>query len=266
LSKAFALLSYLVNFIVLNNTAIATFIRGAKVGFFSKKSHIRRNIFSILSNVWGVNACKKRTFAELIPYHNMKVPKIEGLIIFVFFICVALWAVSKCSARRSEIGRKLQEMSDEREERPVRRDTVFVPQPQPQPVPQPYSTQSPAPAPPSQTPVRTTSPAATAPAPSRTPAAQQPTAAAPAANKYSTLYVTIDGLNLRKAPSLKSETIEQLGLYEAVSFLNKKSEKPEEVNLGTETVTDYWVKIRTKSGKEGWVFGAGVHYYKVKRN
>jgi hypothetical protein len=33
-----------------------------------------------------------------------------------------------------------------------------------------------------------------------------------------------------------------------------------------EKVTDYWVKVRTASGKTGWVFGAGLHYYKMKRS
>jgi uncharacterized protein YgiM (DUF1202 family) len=198
----------------------------------------------------------------------MKIPKIEGLIIFAFLVCVALWAVSKCTARRSEIGRKLQELSDEREDRPVRRDTVFVPQ-QVQttpPVQTPVSTEAPAPrpvpaGPPPSTP-QTTPRTAAAPV-SKSPA--KTAAPAAAASKYATLYVTIDGLNLRKTPGLKAETIEQLELYQPVLFLNQKSEKPEEINLGTEKVTDHWVKVRTQSGKEGWVFGAGVHYYKTKR-
>lgn len=70
---------------------------------------------------------------------------------------------------------------------------------------------------------------------------------------------------MRKFPDLKSAVVTQLKLYEPVYFLNKKSEKPQQITFGKEKITDYWVKIRTKSGKEGWVFGAGVHYYKVKR-
>ncbi|MEI2765572.1 MAG: SH3 domain-containing protein [Dermatophilaceae bacterium] len=70
---------------------------------------------------------------------------------------------------------------------------------------------------------------------------------------------------MRKQPNLKGEVLETLKLYDPVSFLNQKSEKAEEISLGLEKVTDHWVKIRTKAGKEGWVFGAGVHYYKMKR-
>ncbi|MEQ1744837.1 MAG: SH3 domain-containing protein, partial [Saprospiraceae bacterium] len=92
-----------------------------------------------------------------------------------------------------------------------------------------------------------------------------PAESAGTVQKYPTLYVTIDGLNMRKAPSKKSALVARLHLHEQVLFLNKKSEKPEEINLGLEKVTDYWVNIQTKSGLEGWVFGAGVHYYKIKR-
>lgn len=204
----------------------------------------------------------------------MKLPKVETLIIFVFFGCVALWAVSKCSAKRSDFVRKVQEIGDE-EDRPVRRDTIVVQQPPAQQpvVQQPVNTQSPAPSPPTQ------QPAANIPSPAGSPTQQpgskparpslsnqQPTATNPAANtKSSTLYVTIDGLKVRKEPGLKGEAIAKLALYEPVTFLNKKTEWTQEISLGYEKVTDHWVKIRTQSGKEGWVFGAGVHYYKMKR-
>lgn len=206
----------------------------------------------------------------------MKIPKVETLIIFVFFGCVALWAVSKCSAKRSDFVRKVQEIGNgDDEDRPVRRDTIVVQQsPTQQPVvQQPVNTQSPAPPPSVQ------QPAANIPVPAGSPTQQpgskparpslsnpQPAATNPPANtKTSTLYVTIDGLKVRKEPGLKGESIAKLKLYEPVTFLNKKTEWTQEISLGYEKVTDHWVKIRTQSGKEGWVFGAGVHYYKMKR-
>ncbi len=206
----------------------------------------------------------------------MKLPKVESLIITVFLFCIALWAISKCSSRRSQFAGADRKTQEEQEDRPLRRDTVFVPQAapaQPQTQPQTYTAppatnsglpqlQNQPQALPQTTPVATTpgvrptlsNPPATAPPPSSNPSA-----------KYSTLYITIDGLNMRKEPNLKSAVVARLKLDEAVLFLNKKSEKPEEINLGYEKVTDYWVKVRTKAGKEGWVFGAGVHYFKMKR-
>jgi hypothetical protein len=206
----------------------------------------------------------------------MRIPKVESLIITVFFLCIALWAISKCSSRRAQITQSVREAIDP-EDRPLKRDTVYVPQtPAPQPQPQPAPAQQQpqtytAPGGKAGLPKLQNQPAQTAdpvqapgssPTPSNQPATTTPGSTAP---KYSTLFVTIDGLKMRKEPNLKGALVTKLDLYEQVYFLNKKSEKPEEISLGYEKVTDYWVKVRTKSGKEGWVFGAGVHYYKMKR-
>jgi cell division septation protein DedD len=167
---------------------------------------------------------------------------------------------------------------EEPEERPVRRDTVFVPQPSApsnvmpqigQPTAPATYTTPPATQPaaaPGKTPVAT-APVSTTPTPvTTTPAKPAASAAKPASTeKTSILYVTIDGLKIRKKPALNSPVVAKLELYEQVTFLNQKSEKPQEINLGEETVTDYWVKVRNADGKEGWVFGAGVHYYKMRR-
>ncbi|MEO6038185.1 MAG: SH3 domain-containing protein [Saprospiraceae bacterium] len=196
----------------------------------------------------------------------MKIPKIETLLIFVFFGCVAMWAISKCGNKRSTLVRGVTTQNEEREDRPPRRDTIALPAPRPS-VQQPAvntqrpTVQAPAPA--------VSSPTATAPVsvakPTRTPPPIAAAPVTPAPQKYATLYVTIDGLKMRKTPGLKGELVTKLELYEPVLFLNQKSEKTEEISLGYEKVTDYWVKVRTQSGKEGWVFGAGVYYYKMKR-
>lgn len=206
----------------------------------------------------------------------MKLPRIESLIILVFLGCVVLWGISKCSSRRSDLVRRVSETSDEEnEDRPVRHDTIRVPTTT-------TASETPQMPNPSPKPVEHSTPATTTPSPSTIPGTRpsrptlsnetQPNPAAPATTgsstssaKYSSLYVTIDGLKLRKQPGLKGEVVATLELYEEVYFLNKKSEKAEEISLGLEKVTDHWVKVRTKSGKEGWVFGAGVHYYKMKR-
>ncbi len=211
----------------------------------------------------------------------MKLPKSESLIILVFIGCVALWGISKCSAVRSDAVRRVRDLTDgDTEDRPVRRDTVVLTQPAASPAASaPVSTERPGPAPVSHTaaPPTGNTPAAPTARPGKTPASapaptgksaaptSAPSAASSAAPKYSTLYVTIDGLKLRKEPNLKGAVVATLELYEPVSFLNKKSEKAEEISLGYEKVTDHWVKVRTKAGKDGWVFGAGVHYYKMKR-
>ncbi|MDX1666843.1 MAG: SH3 domain-containing protein [Saprospiraceae bacterium] len=84
------------------------------------------------------------------------------------------------------------------------------------------------------------------------------------ATRYTPLYVTIDGLNLRAAPNLESEVLTKLQLYEEVQFLNEVTEFETELSLGKETASEPWIKVKSKKGHSGWVFGAGVHYYKKK--
>lgn len=92
-----------------------------------------------------------------------------------------------------------------------------------------------------------------------------PTTVTSPAESFSRLFITIDGLNMRKEPGLKSEVIVKLPLYEEVYFLNEVTDSTTELSIGYQTVNEPWVKIRTKKGHEGWVYGAGVNYYKKKR-
>ena len=209
----------------------------------------------------------------------MRLPRLDTIIIGVFFVSIALWMMSKCGSKRSDYLQRAAR-TDEREDRPVRRDTVYAPTPATTTVP------TTAPATPTTTPATTpvtttpaqvattpaTTPSATpAPRPSATPAttpATTPKTAAPktaATSSQTTLYVTIDGLKVRQKPGLKSETVAKLDLYEQVYYMGEKTDWTQEISLGVEKVTDRWVKIKTKSGKTGWVFGAGVNYYKEKR-
>ena len=199
----------------------------------------------------------------------MKLPKAETLILLAFLVCMALWAMSKCSARRADSVRRVRDIEGtDSEERPVKRDTVVV-QAAPK-KPSEEVQENPAVPPvaqPSQISVLTPKPGAAPKRPVLSNEISKPTPP-PSANTTtngSTLFATIDGLKVRKEPGLKGETVAELKLYEPVTFLNKKTEWTQEISLGYEKVTDHWVKVRTQSGKEGWVFGAGVHYYKMKR-
>ena len=78
------------------------------------------------------------------------------------------------------------------------------------------------------------------------------------------LYSTIDGLNVRQGPGVQYEVVDRLQLFEEVSFLNEVTDSTEQINLGGITPDEPWVKIRTRKGREGWVYGAGVDFYKRK--
>lgn len=83
---------------------------------------------------------------------------------------------------------------------------------------------------------------------------------------YARLYITINNLKVRTEPDLKADVLGQLSLFDEVTFLNEVTDSTYQINLGYETANEPWVKIRTKRGTEGWVYGAGVNYYKKKRS
>ncbi len=196
----------------------------------------------------------------------MKLPKLESLIITVFFLCIGLWAISKCASKRSQLGSTAPDPVENTREGVEASDLSATTTPDgglPKLQNQPLPVAEPAPVA-SQPAVTKTTPPGTI--PKLTNETQEaPAKTAAPAETYSSLFVTISGLKMRKEPNLKAAVVTRLKLDEEVYFLNEKSEKPEAINLGYETVTEYWVRVRTKSGKEGWVFGAGVHYYKMKR-
>jgi hypothetical protein len=96
-------------------------------------------------------------------------------------------------------------------------------------------------------------------------AALAPKPPEPVRERVTPLYVTIDGLKLRDKPSLDGKVLVSMKLHEEVIFLHEVTDSLQEINLGKEVVRYPWVKIRHYKGHEGWVYGAGVHYYKMKR-
>ena len=82
--------------------------------------------------------------------------------------------------------------------------------------------------------------------------------------KETTLYSTIDGLNVRVRPQLGTAVIGRLSLYEPVTFMGEVTDSLYEIDLGDVTPNEPWVKVKMKNGQLGWVYGAGVRYYKFK--
>ncbi len=75
------------------------------------------------------------------------------------------------------------------------------------------------------------------------------------------VYVITSTLNLRDEPGLAGKILDSLSTGEELYFLDEKTEWTEEIELSRKVFKDHWVKVRTESGTEGWVFGAFVHYY-----
>lgn len=78
------------------------------------------------------------------------------------------------------------------------------------------------------------------------------------------LYVTIEGLALREGPDLSKKILTRLSLFEEISFMNQVTDSLHTIKLGTITPTEPWIKVKSKKGQVGWVYGAGVDYYKRK--
>ena len=78
------------------------------------------------------------------------------------------------------------------------------------------------------------------------------------------LFVIIEGLALREGPGLNEQIISRLKLYEEISFMNEVTDSLYSIKLGNITPTEPWVKVRSKKGRIGWVYGAGIDFYKRK--
>ncbi len=92
--------------------------------------------------------------------------------------------------------------------------------------------------------------------------APKPEPAAADANKSTTVYCWVDKLRLRNAPDTKSAVLGEIKEGEALTFLNKKSDFTQQINLRGKIYDEPWLKVRTADGTEGWIFGGGVKFYK----
>lgn len=151
-------------------------------------------------------------------------PKVELIIIGIFLASFLIWAYSKCSNKRQELAT---ETSDEELATTTNTDTTTTDE------------------------------------------LVGPTVAPPAtleksfkAERYTKLFVTIDELNLRVKPDLGSEILVKLPLDEEVYFMNEVTDSSYQINLGDFIADEPYIKVRTKKGHIGWVYGAGVNYYR----
>ena len=161
-------------------------------------------------------------------------PKMEVLIIIIFFIGFVIWAFDKCGDTKRSYSEQVNAESDAVDEL-INRNISGVELPPPDS--STITTEQ------LQQPI----------APNRTVVPKQGT----------TLYITIDGMNLRDKPTLGGKILTRLELYEEVTFLNEVTDSTQQIKLGSITTNEPWVKVQGR-GHVGWVYGAGVEYYKMK--
>ncbi|OHD55192.1 MAG: hypothetical protein A2Y33_05265 [Spirochaetes bacterium GWF1_51_8] len=68
----------------------------------------------------------------------------------------------------------------------------------------------------------------------------------------------VDKLNLRDKPSLDSKVLYQFAEGEDLSYLGKKTSDTVTIELRGVKYTAPWVLVKSKTGKEGWVFAGAV--------
>ena len=162
--------------------------------------------------------------------------KTEVLIVLVFFLCFIIWAISKCSDKKQEyvISDPETEETNAIVEDTLAAESEIVEPPQAE--------------------LTTTNPTAEG----------NPNTIIKTV--YATkLYVSIDGLKLRRGPSIDSPFITTLTLFDELTFLNEVTDSTDIISVGNGiTENKPWVKVRHWKGNEGWVYGAFVNYYKQK--
>lgn len=207
-------------------------------------------------------------------------PNIETAIIFVFIICVMLWGVTRCNRKKEALatqtaieGAATTQIDTNSLSPAARRSpatpasspsNVSAPPPLPSATPEPAVVTQPVPVP-NPTLGNTTQPAP--PTSTTTPKTQpaSPRAASPTPASGTTLYVLINGVNVRTKPDLKAKSLGKLSINDQVYFLNEVTPEAQTIRLADKTeVTKPWFKIKTKRGTVGWVHGSGVDFYRRK--
>lgn len=161
-------------------------------------------------------------------------PKVELIAIFIFFLSFTIWAMSKCSSTQAQYE---QEASEDSTHATTATTPANVPEAPTIPKPETPTTE---------TNVKPKAPVKAPP------------------EKVTILYVVLDGLKLRKGPHLDSTIVRTLKLDNEVYFLNEVTNFKQEINLGDRVAIEPWVKVRAYTGHEGWVYGAGINYFKPK--
>ena len=163
-----------------------------------------------------------------------KNPRLELLVIAVFFLLFCVWGVSHCNNKRAELRKKLETaaMEDRMQDSIDRANAMTKPLP---------------------------------PKDTIQPAAQAPKVEV-IREQVTPLYVVLDELNMRAEPKLNAKLLARLKLYDELVFLNEVSDFKQEINIGSAVYNEPWIKVKNKRGQVGWVYGAGVHYYKIRRD
>lgn len=197
------------------------------------------------------------TMAEKAPRRSFWF-NVESIIISAFFLFFIIWAARKCNdethLRQAKDGKYREQQIRDSIAKAQRTMTTTVSSTTPNPTTTvttpPATILPPMPQPQNQT--------------QRNQAETPPPSNNNASNNQ-TLWVVIEGLNVREKPELKAKSFGKLKLHDKVTFLGETTKETQKLSLGAVEADEPWVKIKTQRGTVGWVYGAGVSFYKTKK-
>ncbi len=164
---------------------------------------------------------------------TVKNTRLELLVIAAIFIAFCFWAISRCNAKRDQMRKQMEaEAMEDRIQDSLDRAAAM---------------------------------AQALPPKDTTPAAPPKPQVEIIREQVTPLYVVLDELNMRAQPKLNSKLLSRLQLYDELVFLNEVTDFRQEINIGGQVFNEPWVKVKNQRGQVGWVYGAGVHYFKFRR-
>ncbi len=89
------------------------------------------------------------------------------------------------------------------------------------------------------------------------------TAPTPTTPTVTEIYTWVNELRMREEATTNSPIVVTLKEGEPLDFAGEKSDFTEKISLRGTLFDEPWLKVTTKTGKEGWVYGGGVKFYKV---
>lgn len=76
------------------------------------------------------------------------------------------------------------------------------------------------------------------------------------------VYVAMDSLKMRSGPSKDSTMVAILRINEELLFTGERTAGLTKMKLDDVVYNEPWVRVKSQKGKQGWVYGAGVRFYK----
>ena len=78
---------------------------------------------------------------------------------------------------------------------------------------------------------------------------------APVVDNTVTVYAWVDKLRMRTAPDTKSDVVAEIPEGGAMTYLEEKTDFTQQITLRGKSYDEPWLKVKTKEGKIGWVYG-----------